>query len=86
MTSELKKMTPINKEKPIERVSASHAVKRNSAHERTSSVLLSSQQAIHKKSSLPKHPLPPQLLRRLVAKLVSLLRGSAHQQNPKNRY
>lgn len=79
-------MNNINKEKPIERVPASHAIKRSTAHERTSSLLFSSQQATQKNAkSLPKYPLPPQLLRRLVTKLVSLLRGSSHQQQQQNK-
>jgi hypothetical protein len=64
----------------IPKVPPSHTLRENAPHDRTRSLLLSSQQISHKDpKGFHRYPIPPQLLRALLAKLISLLQGS-----PKN--
>lgn len=68
-------MNNIFKENSISRVLPSDPLKKNNAHERTTS-LLSTQQTPYKyQKNVHKHPILSRLLRILLAKLVSTLQG-----------
>ncbi len=69
-------MNNIPKENSISRVLPSDPLKKNNAHERTTSLLSAQKNPYKYQKNLHKQPTPSRLLRILLAKLVSTLHGN----------
>jgi hypothetical protein len=69
-------MNNIPKENAISRVLPSDPLKKNTAHERTSSLLSAQQNAYKHQKSLHKRLIPSRLLHTLLAKLIATLHGN----------
>jgi len=79
-------MNNIPKENAISRVLASDPLKKNAAHERTTSLLSTQQNAYKHQHDSHKRLIPSRLLRALLARLIATLHGNKPAFTKKSSY